>query len=218
MPKNDAKDTTVTNTTISGIAAPLPFDNLDTDQIMPKQFLLGIDKSGLAKGVFHDLRMDGTGAPRSDFVLNRPAYRDANILVAGPNFGCGSSREHAVWGLQQAGFKAVIASSFGEIFYFNSIANGFLALILDPSVVAHLMTRAEQGGKFVIDVANQFIETDAGERFSFDLPNRQRRMFLEGLDQIGLTLKESELIDQFEQQHYKTSAWMKIDLPAQAAM
>jgi 3-isopropylmalate/(R)-2-methylmalate dehydratase small subunit len=208
----------VESATISGVAAPLPFDNLDTDQIMPKQFLLGIDKSGLAKGVFHDMRMDGDGKPKSDFVLNQPAYQNAKILVTGSNFGCGSSREHAVWGLQQAGIKAVIAASFGEIFYFNSIANGLLALIVDSAVVAQLSQRANDGIAFVIDVANQVIKTDLGESFAFALPDRQRRMFLEGLDQIGMTLKEADAIDRFEWQHYQDAAWMKIDLPAQSAM
>jgi 3-isopropylmalate/(R)-2-methylmalate dehydratase small subunit len=203
---------------ITGIAAPLPFDNLDTDQIMPKQFLLGIDKSGLAKGVFHDMRFDETATPRQDFVLNHPQFRNATILVTGSNFGCGSSREHAVWGLQQAGFKAVIASSFGEIFYFNSIANGLLALIMDESVVAQLLKCANNAGTFSIDVANQCIETDLGERFPFALPDRQRRMFLEGLDQIGLTLKEGDAIDQFEQQHFRHHPWMKIDLPEQSVL
>ncbi|MCY0386624.1 3-isopropylmalate dehydratase small subunit [Robbsia sp. Bb-Pol-6] len=203
---------------VAGTAAPLPYDNLDTDQIMPKQFLLGIDKSGLAKGVFHDLRTDAGGRPKDDFVLNREIYRDAGILIAGANFGCGSSREHAVWGLQQAGFQAVIASSFGEIFYFNSIANGLLALTMENRAVQTLLARAAGPNRFVIDVASQYVETGDGERFHFQMPERQKRMFLEGLDTIGLTLKDGAAIDRFAQRHFRDAPWMKIDLPAQSAL
>jgi len=127
---------------IEGVAAPLPYSNLDTDQIMPKQFLRIIDKAGLDKGLLYDLRFDEQGAPRPDCVLNQPAYAGASILVAGPNFGCGSSREHAVWGLQQFGIRAVIASSFGEIFYFNALNNGLLLVTLPPAEVDALALNA----------------------------------------------------------------------------
>jgi 3-isopropylmalate/(R)-2-methylmalate dehydratase small subunit len=203
---------------VSGKAAPLPFDNLDTDQIMPKQFLLGIDKSGLARGVFHDMRFDAQGVPRQDFVLNHAIFSDTSILVTGSNFGCCSSREHAVWGLQQAGFRAVIASSFGEIFYFNSIANGFLALIMDADKVADLQQRAADAAHLIIDVANQYVEVEGGKRYAFEIPARQKSMFLEGLDQIGMTLKDQAAIDSFESAHFSALPWTKIDLPAQSAL
>ncbi|WP_269505851.1 3-isopropylmalate dehydratase small subunit [Burkholderia sp. IMCC1007] len=202
---------------VVGIGAPLPLNNLDTDQIMPKQFLLGIDKSGLARGVFYDLRHEADGSPRADFVLNRPEYQGARILVAGPNFGCGSSREHAVWGLQQAGVEAVIAPSFGEIFYFNALNNRLLLVQLDADVVAALVTQVEdpEGSTLTIDVIDQVVRTTDGHEYSFDLPARQKRMFVEGLDMIGVTLSESESIHEFEKRHYKDHRWMKIDLPKQ---
>jgi 3-isopropylmalate/(R)-2-methylmalate dehydratase small subunit len=138
---------------IEGRAAALRIENLDTDQIMPKQFLRGIDKSGLAPGVLYDQRFDAQGQPRPDFVLNRPDYADTRILVGGANFGCGSSREHAVWGLQQFGIRAVIAPSFGEIFYSNALNNGLLVVMLPEPVVAALMRDAD-------DVANGQVRID----------------------------------------------------------
>ncbi|CAB3802374.1 3-isopropylmalate dehydratase small subunit 1 [Paraburkholderia caffeinitolerans] len=203
---------------ISGVAAPLPLDNLDTDQIMPKQFLLGIDKSGLAKGVLHDLRIDAaSGLPRQAFVLNKPEYQHARILVAGANFGCGSSREHAVWGLQQAGFDAVIAPSFGEIFYFNSLNNRLLLIMLDAEAVGQLTALVGQPetSALIIDLENQMVVAANGSQYPFDLPARQKRMLIEGLDMIGMTLSEGALIDQFESRHHAEHPWMTIDLPKQ---
>ncbi|MBZ5788592.1 3-isopropylmalate dehydratase small subunit [Burkholderia contaminans] len=202
---------------VTGIAAPLPLNNLDTDQIMPKQFLFGIDKSGLARGVLYDLRHDGSGVPRPDFVLNRPEYQRARILVAGANFGCGSSREHAVWGLQQAGFEAVIAPSFGEIFYFNALNNRLLLVMLDPAVVSVLVEQASDPATntLTIDVLRQVVRTADGSEYPFDLPERQKRMFVEGLDMIGMTLADRTAIDAFEARHHQAHPWMKIDLPKQ---
>ncbi|MBP0597181.1 3-isopropylmalate dehydratase small subunit [Herbaspirillum sp. LeCh32-8] len=202
---------------VAGIAAPLTIDNLDTDQIMPKQFLLGIDKSGLARGVLYDLRMDGEGRPRADFVLNRPEYQGARILVAGANFGCGSSREHAVWGLMQAGIEAVIAPSFGEIFYFNAQNNRLLLVTLAPEEVAALAaTVGRDGGSAMsIDVQRQRVVAADGVEYAFELPLRQKRMFTEGLDMIGMTLADAGAIDAFEQQHRAQNPWMQIDLPRQ---
>lgn len=131
------------NALIQGRAAVLPLANLDTDQIMPKQFLRGIDKAGLASGLFYDLRFDGAGRLRPGFVLNQAAYADTNVLIAGSNYGCGSSREHAVWGMQQFGFKAVIASSFAEIFYSNAMNNGLMLVALREDEVQALMREAE---------------------------------------------------------------------------
>jgi 3-isopropylmalate/(R)-2-methylmalate dehydratase small subunit len=203
--------------TVSGIAAPLPLHNLDTDQIMPKQFLLGIDKSGLARGVLHDLRMDASGSPRPEFVLNRPEYQGAKILVGGANFGCGSSREHAVWGLMQAGFEAVIAPSYGEIFYFNALNNRLLLVMLAPEIVERLMTLVSDPAQshLTIDVARQCVRTLDGTEYAFELPERQKRMFIEGLDTIGMTLSDGDEIKAFEARHHAAHEWMNIDLPAQ---
>jgi 3-isopropylmalate/(R)-2-methylmalate dehydratase small subunit len=203
--------------TVAGIAAPLPLNNLDTDQIMPKQFLFGIDKSGLARGVLYDLRMDASGSPRQEFVLNRPEYQGARILVAGANFGCGSSREHAVWGLQQAGFDAVIAPSFGEIFYFNALNNRLLLVMLDPSIMSTLMELVcdPARSQLTIDVQRQRVITADGVEYPFVLPARQKRMFVEGLDMIGMTLSDVDAISAFEAFHYAEKPWMKIDLPRQ---
>lgn len=205
------------NETVSGIAAPLPLNNLDTDQIMPKQFLFGIDKSGLARGILYDLRMDASGSSRPEFVLNQPAYQGARILVTGANFGCGSSREHAVWGLQQAGFEAVIAPSFGEIFYFNALANRLLLVMLESSIVARLMELVSDPATshLTIDVHRQCVITVDGAEYPFELAARQKRMFIEGLDTIGMTLSDRGAIDAFEENHYIENPWMKIDLPRQ---
>ncbi|MBO9535639.1 3-isopropylmalate dehydratase small subunit [Herbaspirillum sp.] len=205
--------------TVAGIAAPLPIDNLDTDQIMPKQFLLGIDKSGLARGVLYDLRMDGEGRPRPEFVLNRPQYQGARILVAGANFGCGSSREHAVWGLMQAGIEAVIAPSFGEIFYFNAQNNRLLLVTLDAASVAALAATVGNPdcSNVAIDVQRQRVVAADGAEYAFELPPRQKRMFTEGLDMIGMTLADAGAIAEFERKHRAQSPWMQLDLPVQQA-
>lgn len=202
---------------IAGTAAPLPVNNLDTDQIMPKQFLLGIDKSGLARGLLHDLRLDADGHVRENFVLNRPEYKGAKILIGGANFGCGSSREHAVWGLQQGGFEAVIAPSYGEIFYFNSTNNRLLLVTLPPEQIEALVAELENGSdKHVsIDVENEVVLTPSGQRYRFSLPARQKQMLVEGLDMIGLTLREEKAIDAFETRHWAAQPWCRIDLPAQ---
>ncbi|MDR3410693.1 MAG: 3-isopropylmalate dehydratase small subunit [Formivibrio sp.] len=201
---------------IQGVSAPLPLNNLDTDQIMPKQFLLGIDKSGLAHGVLHDLRFDAFEVPRPDFVLNRPAYRGANILVAGSNFGCGSSREHAVWGLMQIGIQAVIAASFGEIFYFNAANNRLLLVTLPEDAVSELMREISDpaSSRLVIDVAREVVVSASGKEYRFALPARQKSMFLEGLDMVGASLKQLPQIEAFEAAHWARNPWLKIDLPA----
>lgn len=201
---------------IQGVAAPLPLNNLDTDQIIPKQFLLGIDKSGLAHGVLHDLRFDANEVPRPDFVLNQPAYSGANILVTGSNFGCGSSREHAVWGLMQIGIQAVIAPSFGEIFYFNAANNRLLLVTLPEEAVNELMSEIADpaSSALVIDVAREVVISANGKEYSFSLPTRQKSMFLEGLDMVGATLKQMPQIEAFEQKLWASNPWLKVDLPA----
>lgn len=202
---------------IAGVAAPLPVNNLDTDQIMPKQFLLGIDKSGLARGLLYDLRFDADGRAREQFVLNRPEYRGAKILLAGSNFGCGSSREHAVWGLQQAGFEAVIAPSYGEIFYFNASNNRLLLVTLSAEQIEAIAAEIENGGdkQLAIDVENEVVSTPSGRPYAFTLPARQKQMLVEGLDMVGMTLRQEDAIDDFETRHWATQPWCRIDLPAQ---
>src|SRR5690606_1930536 len=174
---------------IEGIAAPIPLANLDTDQIMPKQFLRGIDKNGLAEGVLYDMRFDTRGKPRDEFVLDRPEYADTRILVAGPNFGCGSSREHAVWGLQQYGIQAVIAPSFGEIFYSNAMNNRLLLVMLSEEEVAAMMADVAQQAKsrVAIDLASMTVKS-ASCLANFELAPRHHHMFMEGLDLIGASL------------------------------
>jgi len=196
---------------ISGHAAALRIANFDTDQVMPKQFLRGIDKSGLTEGLFYDLRFDENGKAKPDFFLNQPAYASTDVLIAGPNYGCGSSREHAVWGMQQFGFKAVIASSFAEIFYSNAMGNDLLLVVLPEDEVQALMKEADDNGAPIsidVDIENLTIRTFKHE-FTFTMSARHRRMFLEGLDVIGLTLKYKPQIDAFSQQHWKSQPWVK---------
>lgn len=196
---------------LHGRAAVLPLANLDTDQIMPKQFLRGIDKSGLAPGLFYDLRFDGAGQARPEFILNQPAYAATNVLIAGPNYGCGSSREHAVWGMQQFGFSAVIASSFGEIFYSNAMNNRLMLAVLREDEVQALMREAQAGTRPLaveIDVENLRVRSP-GLSAAFTLSERHRRMFLDGLDVIGASLTYNEQIRQFALRHWAAQPWVK---------
>ncbi|TDF65901.1 3-isopropylmalate dehydratase small subunit [Cupriavidus sp. L7L] len=195
---------------LTGKAAAIRFENLDTDQIIPKQFLRGIDKSGLADGILYDHRFDATGARRPEFVLNRPEYAGTSILAGGANFGCGSSREHAVWGLQQFGIRAVIAPSFGEIFYSNAMNNRLLLVMLPREVVERLMDAvdADSANEIRIDVEAMQVRTPVGD-FPFELSARHRRMFLEGLDMIGLSLKQRDEIEQFARRYWDAFPWMK---------
>lgn len=201
--------------TLSGSMAALPIENLDTDQIMPKQFLHGIDKSGLDKGLLYDLRFDGEGRARPGFVLNQPERLDVSVLVAGANFGCGSSREHAVWGLQQYGIEAVIAPSFGEIFYSNAMNNQLLLVMLPEEEIAKLMADAQ-------DVATAGIQLDlealrvTSQRVdtAFTLSPRHHRMQLERTDLIGLSLGYQSEIEHFAHRHWAAQPWLK-DIAAQ---
>lgn len=199
------------STIIEGSAAPLPIANLDTDQIMPKQFLRGIDKAGLARGVLYDLRIDGQGKPRTDFVLNRPEYANASIILGGANFGCGSSREHAVWGLQQFGVRAVIASSFGEIFYSNAMNNGLMLATVSEQDVQRLFDEASSSASPMhvrINVENLQVFS-ATWAAPFTLSDRHRRMFLNGLDMLGASLPYLPAIDAFAQRWHEAHPWMK---------
>lgn len=202
------------NPLIEGIAAPLPFSNLDTDQIMPKQFLRIIDKAGLDRGLLYDLRFDEHGAPRPGFVLNQEAYAGASVLVAGPNFGCGSSREHAVWGLQQFGIRAVIAPSFGEIFYFNAVNNGLLLVSLPPAEVDALLARVSNtgvagGNRVAVDVMAGQVRAADGWTAGFTLPERHRGMFAQGQDMVGASLAQLPEVERFEAAHWARHPWMK---------
>lgn len=195
---------------IEGIAAPLLIDNLDTDQIMPKQFLRTITKEGLDQGVLFDLRCHPDGSPKPDFVLNRPEYNDTRILIGGANFGCGSSREHAVWGLQQLGVEAVIAPSFGEIFFSNALNNRLLLIILEQEQIASLLqASAANGHRLAIDLEQ--MQLSCGSlACAFTLAERHRKMIVEGLDMVGATLQLLPEITAFEKRHAAASPWARV--------
>nr|WP_198985120.1 3-isopropylmalate dehydratase small subunit [Herbaspirillum sp. ASV7] len=197
-------------TTVEGIAAPLPAANIDTDVIMPKQFLKGIDRSGLDRGLLHDLRFDDAGLPRSEFILNQPAWSAASFLVVGDNFGCGSSREHAVWGLMQYGVRALIGTSYAGIFFDNCARNGLLAITLPPAEVATLLARVAQadGNRLTIDLAQQTI-TAAGLAIHFDIDPLRKQALLLGLDAVGQTLALRDDILAFQERHFETSPWLR---------
>ena len=201
----------IKNTTIEGIAAPLPIANLDTDQIMPKQFLRGIDKAGLAQGILYDLRFDGHGKAREDFVLNKPEFVGASILLGGANFGCGSSREHAVWGLQQFGIRAVVAPSFGEILYSNAMNNGLMLASVSEQDMQRLFGEASSPGaplRLQIDVENLQVLSAAGSA-SFTLSERHRSMFIDGLDMLGASLLHKQRIETFARSWHEAHPWLK---------
>jgi 3-isopropylmalate/(R)-2-methylmalate dehydratase small subunit len=194
---------------VTGPAAALPLANIDTDVIMPKQFLKGIDRSGLDRGVLHDLRFDATGGKRSEFMLNQPAWRETRFLIAGPNFGCGSSREHAVWGLMQLGIRAVLGTSFAGIFSDNAANNGLLLVSLAKPEVAALMALAADPDRngLTVDLAT---ETITGEglalRFAIDALLRDRLM--RGLDAIGSTLEHAAAIKAFQTTYLAAHPWL----------
>jgi len=196
---------------IEGLAAVLDIANLDTDQIMPKQFLHGIDKQGLDKGLFWDLRFTGDGRLRPAFILNQPAFAGARILLAGPNFGCGSSREHAVWGLRQFGIQAVIASAFGEIFYSNAMNGRLLAVLLPQEQVQRLIAEAGAPARplaLVIDVETMTVRSPT-QAFAFAMSDRHRTMFLDGRDMVGATLAHRGAIEAFAARHWATQPWLR---------
>ena len=196
---------------VSGIAAALPQANLDTDQIMPKQFLRGIDRKGLSNGLLFDLRFSAPGQPKPDFVLNRAPWNQASILIAGPNFGCGSSREHAVWGLRELGIRCVVAASFGGIFGDNCSRNGVPAITLSPAEVERLMALASDPATctMTVDLRDQTIATPSdGRTLRFDFDPLRRHMLLEGLDAVGVTMQYADEIRSFEQRHLATQPWL----------
>jgi 3-isopropylmalate/(R)-2-methylmalate dehydratase small subunit len=183
----------------TGIVAPLDRANVDTDQIIPKQFLKRIERTGFGQFAFYDWRFDGDGKPNASFVLNQPQYKDASILVAGKNFGCGSSREHAPWALADYGFKVIIAPTFADIFYNNSIKNGLLLVRLSEEQVAELMAKAaQQGYELTVDLESCRVSENSGFSASFEIDEFRRRCLLEGLDDIGLTLRFEPQITEYE--------------------
>lgn len=197
-------------TQVSGQAAPLLAANVDTDVIMPKQFLKGIDRQGLDRGLFFDLRFLRDGSPNPDFVLNKPAWQGASFLLVGPNFGCGSSREHAVWGLQQMGFRALIGSSFAGIFYDNCQRNGVLLITLEDAQVqriGQLVGQAETA-RVSIDLEAQHIGLADGSVIDFQIDTLRKTALLLGLDAIGSTLQRREQIKAFEREHLANNPWL----------
>ena len=184
-----------------GKAVPLFQSNIDTDQIIPKQFLTRIERTGYGAFLFNDWRLNPDGTPKADFVLNDPRYRGASILVAGANFGCGSSREHAPWSLTDYGFRAVIAPSFGDIFFNNSLKNGFLPVKLDEPIVKSIVEKAKtlDDYRVTIDLTAQTVTDDHGLNAHFEIDEFRRFCLLNGLDDIGLTLKNEQSITDYEQ-------------------
>ncbi|MBI1206793.1 MAG: 3-isopropylmalate dehydratase small subunit [Azospirillum sp.] len=197
-------------TTLRGIAAPLPMINVDTDMIIPKQFLKTIKRTGLGRHLFDEMRYTPDGAEISSFVLNRPAYRKATVLVSGANFGCGSSREHAPWALLDFGIRCIIAPSFADIFYNNCFKNGILPIALPQDQVDLLMADAERGANAVvmIDLELQEITGPDGGKLHFDLDPFRKHCLINGLDDIGLTLAQVSAIDSFEAAHRVSHPWL----------
>ena len=196
--------------TFTGIAAPMPLVNIDTDMIIPKQFLKTIKRSGLGVHAFDEMRFDREGNEVPDFVLNKPAYRESSILVAGDNFGCGSSREHAPWALADFGIKVVVSTSFADIFFNNCFKNGMLPIVLPQEQVDLLMSDAEKGenARMTVDLEAQEITTSEGEVIKFDVDPFRKHCLLNGLDDIALTLEDAEAIKNFEQGHQQKAPWL----------
>ena len=197
-------------TTLTAIAAPMPLVNIDTDMIIPKQFLKTIHRSGLGKNLFDEMRFDREGNEIADFVLNQPAYRDAHIIVAGDNFGCGSSREHAPWALLDYGIRCVISTSFADIFFNNCFKNGILPVVLPEDAVAALMEDAQNGAnaRLTVDLEAQTVTAPDGTEYHFDINPTQKHNLLNGLDDIGQTLERGAAIDAFESAAQQARPWV----------
>ncbi|MBP9952428.1 MAG: 3-isopropylmalate dehydratase small subunit [Cypionkella sp.] len=196
-------------TKLTGIAAPMPLVNIDTDMIIPKQFLKTIARTGLGKNLFDEMRYTLDGKEILEFVLNQPAYRKAEILVAGENFGCGSSREHAPWALLDFGIRCVISTSFADIFYNNCFKNGILPIVMPQEVVDTLMADAKKGAnaRQTIDLEAQTVTTSDGQVFPFEVDSHRKHCLLNGLDDIGLTLEKATAIDSFEKKNATLHPW-----------
>ncbi|SCA57191.1 3-isopropylmalate isomerase subunit [Candidatus Terasakiella magnetica] len=196
-------------TTLTGIAAPMPLINIDTDMIIPKLFLKTIKRSGLGANLFDEMRFNQDGSEKADFVLNKEPYRKAQIIVAGDNFGCGSSREHAPWAIADFGIRCVISTSFADIFHNNCFKNGILPIRLPKADVDRLMEQASNGANatITIDLENQKIE-GAGDAIEFNVDPFRKSCLLEGLDDVGLTLKKEDKINAFEDSYKQSMPWM----------
>ncbi|RKE79954.1 3-isopropylmalate dehydratase small subunit [Rhizobium sp. AG855] len=194
---------------LTGVAAPLPVVNIDTDMIIPKDYLKTIKRTGLGTGLFAEARYKEDGSENPDFVLNKPAYRNAQILVAGDNFGCGSSREHAPWALLDFGIRCVISTSFADIFYNNCFKNGILPIVVSPENLEKLMDDASRGSNAVltVDLEAQEITGPDGGKISFELDAFKRHCMLNGLDDIGLTLEKANSIANFEKANAAERPW-----------
>jgi len=197
-------------TTFTGIAAPMPLVNIDTDMIIPKVFLKTIKRSGLGVHAFDEMRYDREGNEIPDFVLNKPQYREAQILVAGDNFGCGSSREHAPWALADFGIKVIVSTSFADIFFNNCFKNGMLPVVLPQEQVDILMQDSEKGenARMTVDLEAQVITTSDGQVITFDVDPFRKHCLLEGLDDIGLTLEKKPAIEAFETKMAQERPWV----------
>jgi 3-isopropylmalate/(R)-2-methylmalate dehydratase small subunit len=193
---------------LTGIAAPLPLANVDTDMLIPKQYLKTIERTGLGRYLFDDMRFNDDRSEKPDFVLNKPAYRHAEILVAGENFGCGSSREHAPWALLDFGIRCVVAPSYADIFYNNCFKNGILPLVLAQSEIDVLMQDAVEQKSLTVDLANQKVIRANGNSFSFEIDGFRKHCLLNGLDDIALTLEHATEISAFEAQQKQQQPWL----------
>jgi len=197
-------------TRLDGRAAPLSLANIDTDQIIPKQFLKTVEREGLGKGLFFDFRFDPAGNEIADFVLNRPEYKGSAVLIAGDNFGCGSSREHAPWALMDFGIMCVISTSFADIFNNNCFNNGLLPVVLAPDEVSVLMDEAKGGNHMVsVDLEAQTVVSPSGRTFSFQIDPVRKEKMLKGLDAIGETLQHAADIDVFESKRASGQPWLE---------
>ena len=195
---------------LSGVAAPLPIVNVDTDMIIPKDYLKTIKRTGLAEGLFAEMRLNEDGSENPDFVLNKPAYREATILVAGDNFGCGSSREHAPWALLDRGIRCVISTSFADIFYNNCFKNGILPVQVSPEELEQLMDDANRGSNAVltVDLESQTVSGPDGGSISFDIDAFKKHCLINGLDDIGLTMEKAESIHTYESKLGDERPWV----------
>lgn len=197
-------------TKITGVAAPMPLVNIDTDMIIPKQFLKTIKRSGLGANLFDEMRFNQDGTEIESFVLNQPAYRKAEVIIAGDNFGCGSSREHAPWALLDFGIRSVIATSFADIFYNNCFKNGILPIVMPEDVVNTLMEDARRGenARITVDLENQTVTTSDGQSFPFEVDAFKKHCLMNGLDDIGLTMEKAPSIDTFEAKAATLRPWV----------
>ncbi|MFS4581017.1 3-isopropylmalate dehydratase small subunit [Phaeobacter sp. C3_T13_0] len=195
---------------LTGVAAPMPLVNIDTDMIIPKVFLKSIQRTGFGKNLFDEMRYNRDGTEIPDFVLNKPQYRGAEILVAGDNFGCGSSREHAPWAIKDFGIKCVVSTSFADIFFNNCFKNGILPIVLPQEQIDLLMKDAEKGqnARMTVDLEAQEITTSDGEVVTFDVDSHRKHCLLNGLDDIGLTMEKSASIASFESKAAQERPWV----------